>query len=125
MESNYFWKGGRTVDADGYILVKTPGHPHADNRGYVREHRLVMEGLIGRYLTPTEVVHHDDRNRANNSPGNLLLFPSNAEHLRYELAGRTPNYSPDGLRRMRENALRVNRRRWSASRKASKIDGVP
>ena len=82
MEKNPFWKGGRTKDADGYILVKSPDHPHANNNGYVREHRLVMEKKIGRYLLPSEVVHHDDEDHSNNDPSNLFLHASNGEHIR-------------------------------------------
>jgi DNA-binding transcriptional ArsR family regulator len=124
MERNYFWNGGVSRDVDGYVLVKVPGHPFADNRGYVREHRLVMERVLGRFLDPCEVVHHKDRNKENNDAGNLEVFRSNADHLRHELTGKTPNYTPDGLRRMRENALRVNRRRYSSSLKASESDAA-
>lgn len=121
MEKNYFWRGGRSMDSDGYILVKQPDHPRANNNGYVREHRLVMEKKLGRYLLPTEVVHHTGE-KWENDPDKLDLYQSNAEHLRAELTGKRPNYTPDGLRRMRENAQRVNRRRSSASPKASKSD---
>lgn len=114
MEKNYFWKGGRSKDVDGYILVKVADHPFADKRGYYREHRLVMEAVLGRYLDPIEVVHHRDGVRDNNDPSNLEVYATNADHLREELTGKIPNYTPDGLRRMRENALRVNRRRYAS-----------
>jgi predicted DNA-binding protein (UPF0251 family) len=122
MEKNYFWKGGRCLDADGYVLVKAPSHPHANNNGYVREHRLVMEEVLGRYLDPKEVVHHKDKDKQNNRPDNLEVYGCNADHLRDELTGVRPNFSEEGLRRIRENTLRVNRRRASASRLASKND---
>lgn len=108
-ERNHFWNGGRTVDKHGYILVKAPDHPHANYQGYVREHRLVMEQKLGRYLEPGEVVDHIDGNTSNNDPSNLRLFASNAEHLRVTLAGRVPNWSEDGRRRIQEGV----RRRWS------------
>lgn len=120
MEKNYFWKGGRWIDGDGYVLVKTPDHPFATKGGYVREHRLVMEHHLGRYLDQNEVVHHKDKNKQNNTLSNLEVYASNADHLRDELTGVRPNFSEDGLRRIRENTLRVNRRRALASRKASK-----
>lgn len=111
MEKNYFWNGGRMTDADGYILLKRPDHPNCNNNGYVREHRLVVEGILGRILDRTEVVHHIDGDKKNNSPENLEVFQTNAEHLRHELTGKTPNYTPAGLQKMRETALRTNRLR--------------
>lgn len=100
------WRGGRQVDKHGYILVYKPDHPHARRCGrgmkgrYVAEHRLVMESILGRYLHPHEVVHHRDGNPANNTPANLELFVSNADHLRAELAGRCPRWSPEGRLRI-------------------------
>lgn len=120
---NVFWKGGRVLDADGYVLLKAPWHPDRNNNGYVREHRLVMEGVLGRRLLPHEVVHHENGDKADNRPGNLSLFHSNADHLRDELTGRTPNYTPAGRQRMRENAQRVNQRRSKSSRSATGSDG--
>lgn len=120
-EHNHFWTGGRTVDAQGYVLIHTPDHPHADYKGRVREHRLVMEQQLGRYLEPEEVVDHIDGDTSNNEVSNLRLFSSNAEHLRVTLAGRTPNWSEDGRRCIREGV----QRRWSrrgASQTASGTD---
>jgi hypothetical protein len=88
-ERNVFWRGGRTVDKTGYILLKRPNHPYANHSGYVREHRLVMEAKLGRYMTPVEVVDHIDGNPANNDPDNLRLFATNADHLRATLTGRS------------------------------------
>lgn len=82
------WKGGRTVDKHGYILVWVPLHPQAGHTGYVREHRLVAEVLLGRYLKPEEVVDHLDDHPYHNWPLNLQLFPSNADHLAWTTSGR-------------------------------------
>lgn len=103
---NPCWRGGRTVDKSGYVLVHCPDHPHANSNGYVREHRLVMEQKLGRHLLPDEVVHHLDSNRGNNHPDNLSLYAANSDHLREELLGRVPRHSPQGLARMRENGGR-------------------
>lgn len=123
-ERNVFWRGGRTVDKEGYVLLHRPDHPRATKGGYVREHRLVMEKMIGRYLEPAEVVDHDDRDTANNDPSNLRLFASNAEHLRVTLAGRTPNWTEDGKRRIQQGVLKAARLRASIPRE-SKTDDSP
>ncbi len=80
--SNSFrWNGGRYQNAAGYVWVKRLDHPHADSRGYMQEHRLVVEARLGRYLTPEEIVHHRDGNPANNADGNLELT-NRADHAR-------------------------------------------
>ena len=44
-------------------------------------HRVVAEWMLGRALVEGEVVHHIDENIRNNNPENLMIFPSQAEHL--------------------------------------------
>lgn len=72
------WKGGR-IGGAGYIFILTPNHPYANNHGYVREHRLVMEKHLNRYLLPWEAVHHINGIRDDNRLENLELLPS-GEH---------------------------------------------
>lgn len=67
------WKGGRLKSGNGYIMVWRPDHPHSDNKGYVAEHRLVMEQKLGRYLVEGEIVHHLNSIRDDNAPENLSL----------------------------------------------------
>ena len=78
---NPAWAGGITHCKDGYRKIKSRNHPFKDSKGYVYEHRLVMEKKLGRYLTKEEVVHHIDGNRLNNDINNLELFSSNSDHL--------------------------------------------
>lgn len=67
------WSSGK------YKLIFRPDHPNATASGYVREHRLVVEAHIGRYLEPTEEVHHIDHNKLNNDISNLIVL-SKSEH---------------------------------------------
>ena len=71
---NYNWKGGKIKTPQGYVLKHNPEHPNSNPNGYVREHRLVMEEIIGRYLEPNEEVHHKNGIRDDNSPDNLELW---------------------------------------------------
>lgn len=58
---------GSGFDAKGYRVVRL------DRREY-KEHRLIMEKMIGRPLRANENVHHLDGDKANNDPSNLELW---------------------------------------------------
>lgn len=105
------WKGGRTK-TKGYWHVYCPDHPYA-KKGvpYVAEHRLIMEKHLERYLLHSEVVHHIDGNRENNTLENLIVFRTNGEHLKAELKGRCPRWTPEGLERIREGVRQGNIRK--------------
>jgi len=60
-----------------YAVVKD--HPNASDRGYVLEHRVVMENFLGRLLNHNEVVHHKNGNGKDNRISNLELS-TRAEH---------------------------------------------
>lgn len=80
-ESHPSWKGGSWIDAEGYVWVFAPEHPWRRKSKYIREHIQAMELHLGRRLTATEVVHHRDHNKQNNSLENLEL-KQNAVHAR-------------------------------------------
>jgi hypothetical protein len=72
-ESNHNWKGGKITTRAGYVKKYAPNHPN-NIIGYVLEHRLVMEEVLGRYLEPNEEVHHKNGVKNDNSIENLELW---------------------------------------------------
>lgn len=83
------------ITYNGYYAIYYPEHPRAYKNGCVYEHILVAEKILGRYLTEEECVHHIDRNRKNNDPNNLMIFKTNADHMRYHQGGE-PIIQDDG-----------------------------
>lgn len=77
--NNHRYKNGEYVTnhaGGGYIKQLAPNHPNADDRGYILQHRLVMEQILGRPLEKHERVHHKNGNRQDNRPENLELWTS-------------------------------------------------
>jgi len=76
-DKNGNWKGGRTryLSQSGYVYLRSPGHPRGlRNNGFVFEHIVVMERILGRYLMPGETVHHRNGVRTDNRIENLELW---------------------------------------------------
>jgi hypothetical protein len=74
------WRGGTRVSKD-YIEVYAPWSDLAGDSGYVPLHILVFTLANGRSPRPGMVVHHDDENKLNNHPSNLIEM-TQAEHAR-------------------------------------------
>ena len=106
-ERNHQFETGRRIATNGYVLVSAPaGHPNQRIRkdrktGTIPEHRLVLEGKLGRLLLRREVADHIDGLTIHNDPANLRVFASNADHLRATLSG-PPKWSPEGRAVVRE-----------------------
>ena len=81
-EKHPLWKGGKSNHSEGYIEILDRSHPFCNNKGYVLEHRLVMEKHLGRLLRRDELIHHINGNKRDNRLENLQLM-TRAEHQKH------------------------------------------
>lgn len=70
---------GKSLDSDGYVLIRCPEHPRARTNGYVCEHIIVLEEKLGRSLTEDEECDHINQIRTDNRPENLRVL-TKAQH---------------------------------------------
>jgi hypothetical protein len=77
---NRNWKGGRTLSKNGYAMVRIPEHPRANPAGYVMEHVVIVEAVLGHYLPVSAPVHHLNRDRTDNRNTNLVVCQDSAYH---------------------------------------------
>lgn len=78
-EKSHRWKGG-VIYRHGYRYILSTNHPYKSARGYVAEHRLIVEKREGRFLSRSEHVHHINGNILDNSPENLIIT-TNRDHI--------------------------------------------
>lgn len=88
------WKGG-TITIRGYKYKYAPNHPNATQKGYVFEHRLVIEKKLGRYLKPEEEVHHINKDRSDNRLNNLELMKRGEHQRMHKMNGRINAWARD------------------------------
>lgn len=69
------------VFISGYWYIYSPYHPNCTKKGYVAEHRLVAEKMIGRFINKDEDVHHINGNKTDNRPENLMVL-SHSDHMK-------------------------------------------
>lgn len=78
--NHHNWKGGRVASSGGYVLLRAPDHPRSSNNGYVLEHVVIAEQVLGKLLPAKACVHHADEKPTNNEKNNLVICQDAAYH---------------------------------------------
>lgn len=102
------WRGGKGLTIDGYYKIYYPSHPFANKHGYILEHRLIMEKMINRYLTPKDIVHHKNGTRTDNRKKNLDLITAGKHtciHLPRLGTGKKSKYSSEAIAKFRHRDI--------------------
>ena len=86
------WNGGR-IKHRGQMYLAAPQHPRSGKWGYVAEHVLIAEKMLGRYLIDGECVHHINRIKDDNRPENLQVMTT-AEHLQLHRPKKVDSLNP-------------------------------
>lgn len=85
---NHSWKGGRSQDSKGYMLISVLGHPRASKHGnYVYEQIVVWETAKGRAVPDGWVIHHLNGIKDDNELANLVAIPRGNHHHSLILQG--------------------------------------
>lgn len=79
------WDGDKSkgYKMHGYQYRQAKYHPNATERGYVLEHKLVMENHLGEYLPKNAIVHHKNHIRDDNRLENLEYMPEQSRHAKH------------------------------------------
>lgn len=81
-KDNPNWKGGRIKKCKltSYRQIHMPDHPRSHTDGYVFEHILVAEKVLGKPLLKGTQIHHIDGDGLNNNNNNLVACQDQAYH---------------------------------------------
>lgn len=64
----------------GYKYIYAPEHAHGNNKGYVAEHRVIAEHVLG-YALPAKVqTHHVNEKKKDNRHSNLVICENQTYH---------------------------------------------
>ncbi len=73
------WRGGKT-SSHGYVFILKLNHSKANRHGYVREHILIAEKVLGKLLPDAAIVHHVNEDVSDNRKENLVICEDRAYH---------------------------------------------
>jgi len=68
----------------GYVLIYKLAHKYSKTKkGWIYEHRAVVEDFIERKLKKRECIHHLNNRKKDNRIENLMLFKNHKEHAKF------------------------------------------
>jgi hypothetical protein len=79
-EKHHLWKGRWRHTTQGYIIKYCPDHPRSHSGGGVLEHILIVEKVLGRFLSKKEQVHHVNGKTWDNRNTNLVVCNDSEYH---------------------------------------------
>jgi HNH endonuclease len=65
----------------GYVMIYQQDHTQAHGDGYILEHVLIAEKVIGKILPDKAEVHHIDGDGTNNKNSNLVVCQDHGYHM--------------------------------------------
>jgi hypothetical protein len=72
---------GYHISKEGYMMIYLPTHTRSQKGGYVYEHILIIEHVLGKGLELPHEVHHLDNDAANNENRNLCICEDHKYHM--------------------------------------------
>ena len=79
-KEHHSWRGGRHL-SNGYWMVLMPKHPRA-HLGYIYEHIVIAETMLGRPLRKGEEIHHMGKRNDNTR---IKVCKNRAEHMQLHM----------------------------------------
>ena len=105
-ENSIWWNGGRRKTGTGkyiYWQIKIDSHKRNPKNGYIREHILIAEKVLGRFLPEKAEIHHSNGNGLDNRKDNLVICENRSYH--FLLHKRMRRYSNGGEKAVRRCSL--------------------
>lgn len=105
-------KVGRRRLSNGYVFICVS----SDNSERA-EHRMIVEQSLGRTLLKSEIVHHKNGITTDNRIENLVVLPSQSEHMKI-------HFTPERARSCQLNGAATKRRLTNEITLPRVVDGI-
>ncbi len=88
----------------GYVWIHKPDHKYSlTKKGWIFEHRAVVEDFIKRVLKRNECIHHINHHKRDNRIENLMLFKDHQAHAKFHIKIRQFGQMTNPIKRQIQN----------------------